>query len=178
MSTCKTCTYWKHNPDAPVIVQKAGPIKLHGKPGDGTHVPEIKTETGLCYLNPPIVMIVPGTIQGTVAMQRVFPNMLEGEYCAQHPDRVLNREYTLERARFRARADTVAYNPQEYGDAAAGFNAAPSLEAAKKMATVAEQCAAIRASDSEDLVYLCGLPRGHKGEHQALNQWSGVIRWN
>lgn len=127
---CNTCPYWKHE----AALQQRVKASLAGQP-------DVVNEVGLCYFNPPnqVMIPVPNPLdprQVTMQSQRVFPVMLETEFCSHHPGRVLERERSLEFAREKARRDLVAYDPEKFPDV--GFNHPPSLAAAKQMATVAD----------------------------------------
>lgn len=155
--TCGSCAYWKHNPDAPTFEQ----TKIAGAKGR-------KLETGFCYYGRPAMMSVPrqGAVAGSIVMemQRIFPVMIENEFCADHPERRHAREYALARAAEAGRRNLAEFSPQKYGDAHAGFNAAPSLTAAKKIAVTFQQCAHVERGSQ------CILESAHAGEHVCPDQ--------
>lgn len=128
---CSSCIYWKHTPEQAI---KENP-RING-------APVLETQVGLClFMRPATMQVVTQNALGgpQAQMVRVFPQMTENEFCADHPDRLLAREFNLEIARVRARASTTEYDPGRYGDNQAGFNVPPSLEAAKQLAIVADE---------------------------------------
>ena len=132
---CETCPYWKHTPEAAQsardVLKNALANKINGEP--------VKIQVGLCYYTRPNVaqVMTQGTLgQTQVQMARVFPQMEAGEFCADHPDRAIEREYKYEVARVRAAQDTVQYDTAKNPET--GFNKPPPLAAALKLAVVAD----------------------------------------
>lgn len=151
-ATCITCPYWKHAPEHPALIES----KIAG-------VQPTKIETGFCYHKPPTMTAVPvqSRIAGQMALQfmRTFPQMQADEFCAEHPERALARQFAFAQADEQGRRSMSEFAPEKHGDTHAGFNAPPSLNVARKLATVVQQCDVMQGTKH------CALSAGHHGAH-------------
>lgn len=92
---------------------------------------------GECHLNPPTpaLIAVPDALgRPQPGQMNLYPQKHMGSVCSHHPAIALERVKVHELARLRAQKEMLDWDPEKYGGA--GFNRPPSLDIARKIATV------------------------------------------
>ena len=100
-----------------------------------TNGPRTEAGYGECHLNPPVPMLiaVPDRLGNAKPGQmNLYPQKHMGSVCSHHPVIALERVKVHELARLRANKEMLDWDPEKHGGA--GFNFAPPLAIAKKIA--------------------------------------------